>query len=155
MWDAPDLISRENVSSLYWLVGLPRCIYKSSQCRNIQYLSFFFCSFGMSSVEVAVSKTTPNYSRQASNNQQEEELQPISANISAPRVENVGSAHVTFEYRRDPGLRRLGSILALLPMFFSIWSACTRLVDNMHFPADVVGGAVLGSGIAVYCHPLW
>jgi membrane-associated phospholipid phosphatase len=33
--------------------------------------------------------------------------------------------------------------------------ATSRVVDNKHFPADVVGGSVLGLGIAVYINGLW
>ena len=58
-------------------------------------------------------------------------------------------------YRREPFLYRVGSILSLLPMCLAIFIACSRVVDNKHFPADVVGGAVLGSSIALYCYPIW
>ena len=58
-------------------------------------------------------------------------------------------------FRKPPALYRWGSVLALSPMTISIWVACSRLVDNVHFPADVVGGSVLGATIAYYCHPIW
>ena len=115
-------------------------------------------TFGLSSVEAAVYHQMPNYSQLSNDNlSTEEAMQPISMNISTPQPSrnNSGSVYWTVAYRKDPGLRRLGSILALLPMLVSIWAACTRLVDNMHFPADVVGGAILGASVAVYCHPLW
>ena len=31
----------------------------------------------------------------------------------------------------------------------------SRVVDNVHFPADIVGGALLGGSIALFCNPLW
>ena len=113
-------------------------------------------SFGLSSVEVAIRKPTQNNAQVSSGNPEEEEMQPISPSSSnLESGDDTRSGNQVAVYRRDPGLRRLGSILSLVPMFFSIWSACTRLVDNMHFPADVVGGAILGASIAAYCHPLW
>ena len=113
-------------------------------------------SFGLSSAEVAIREPTQNNMEISNQNPDEEEMQPISPNSSTLETsDDTGSGPQVAVYRRDPGLRRLGSILALIPMFFSTWSACTRLVDNMHFPADVVGGAVLGASIAAYCHPLW
>lgn len=45
---------------------------------------------------------------------------------------------------------RLASVLALLPVALAIFVGTSRLHDNKHFPADVVGGAVLGGSIAVY-----
>ena len=51
--------------------------------------------------------------------------------------------------------RRLGSVLALLPMALALFIAASRVVDNKHFPADVVGGAVLGASIASFTHNLW
>ena len=51
--------------------------------------------------------------------------------------------------------RRLGSVLSLLPMALALFIAASRVVDNKHFPADVVGGAVLGASIASFTHNLW
>lgn len=98
-------------------------------CGGVLFCLFLERTIGVSSVQVAV----------------------------AQQLADLGSENtcVVMAYRKPPGLRRLGSILALAPMGVSIWVACSRLVDNVHFPADVVGGAVLGGCIAIYCHPLW
>jgi membrane-associated phospholipid phosphatase len=50
---------------------------------------------------------------------------------------------------------RLISILALLPCGMAMFIAASRVHDNKHFPADVVGGSVLGSSIAIFIHHLW
>ena len=52
-------------------------------------------------------------------------------------------------------LGRFVSMLSLLPLAVATFIACSRVVDNRHFPADVVGGAVLGGSIALFVHGLW
>mmetsp|Transcript_8216 Transcript_8216/g.10740 ORF Transcript_8216/g.10740 Transcript_8216/m.10740 type:complete len:405 (-) Transcript_8216:11-1225(-) len=53
------------------------------------------------------------------------------------------------------GKARLISILALLPMALALFIAASRVHDNKHFPADVVGGAVLGAAISHFVNGLW
>lgn len=53
------------------------------------------------------------------------------------------------------GWARFASILALLPMGLALFIAASRVVDNKHFPADVVAGSLLGSSISIYMHGLW
>jgi len=50
---------------------------------------------------------------------------------------------------------RVISTLGLLPMACALYISAQRVRYNMHFPADVVGGAVLGGSIAVFVHGLW
>jgi diacylglycerol diphosphate phosphatase / phosphatidate phosphatase len=51
---------------------------------------------------------------------------------------------------------RLVSLVSMVfPMGLASFIACSRLVNNKHFPADVVAGATLGLGIAVYVGGLW
>lgn len=50
---------------------------------------------------------------------------------------------------------RLLSILSLLPLALACFVASSRIVDNKHFPADVVGGALLGASVANFVHGLW
>ena len=52
-------------------------------------------------------------------------------------------------------LGRFVSMLSLLPLAVAAFVACSRVVDNRHFPADVVGGALLGGSIALFVHGLW
>lgn len=66
-----------------------------------------------------------------------------------------GNACIALGYRKPPGLRRVGSIVSVLPWALAIWIAASRVVDNLHFPADIVGGSVLGAATAIYCHNLW
>jgi membrane-associated phospholipid phosphatase len=40
-------------------------------------------------------------------------------------------------------------------MGLATYVATSRIVDNKHFPADVVAGSVLGLGISVYVNGLW
>ena len=57
--------------------------------------------------------------------------------------------------RRRDALRRLVSVLALLPLAVATFVAASRIVDNKHHPADVVAGAVLGGSVSVYVNGLW
>jgi membrane-associated phospholipid phosphatase len=53
------------------------------------------------------------------------------------------------------GWSRFISVLALLPMGLALFIAASRVHDNKHFPADVVGGSLLGASISVHIHGLW
>lgn len=68
-----------------------------------------------------------------------------------------GGGVLKLSYEQDEGmlLARLCSLLALVPMFVALWIAASRVRDNKHFPADVLGGAMLGSALATYSHGLW
>ena len=50
---------------------------------------------------------------------------------------------------------RFISIFSLAPMALAIFIAASRVVDNKHWPADVVGGALLGASVATFVHGLW
>lgn len=50
---------------------------------------------------------------------------------------------------------RMISVLSLLPVALSTFIAVSRIHDNKHFPADVVGGALLGGSIAYFTHNLY
>ena len=54
-----------------------------------------------------------------------------------------------------PKYNRLYSILCLLPVALAIFIAASRVVDNKHFPADIVGGCVLGAACASFANRLW
>jgi len=51
--------------------------------------------------------------------------------------------------------KRLYSMLASTPMFLAIFIAASRVHDDVHHPADVVGGALVGIGSAVFSYGLW
>lgn len=73
------------------------------------------------------------------------------------RVTDVdGSVVLRFKATQvAPQIRRLFSILCLLPYALAIFIATSRIVDNKHHPADVVGGSVLGAACAHFAHQLW
>ena len=56
--------------------------------------------------------------------------------------------------KRQP-LYRLASLLSYIPMLFAIFVAASRIVDNKHFPADVIGGAILGGSVASLVFGIW
>ena len=58
-------------------------------------------------------------------------------------------------YTKGPALYRALSVLSLSPLVLALFIAASRVVDNKHFPADAVGGALLGASIAVFTHGLW
>jgi diacylglycerol diphosphate phosphatase / phosphatidate phosphatase len=55
----------------------------------------------------------------------------------------------------DPLQYRIISIFSLVPMGVACFIAASRVVDNKHFPADVITGTVLGASIANFIHGLW
>lgn len=63
---------------------------------------------------------------------------------------------IAIRYKTNvPLLYRLYSTLCLLPVALAIFIAVSRVVDNKHFPADIVGGALLGTASAFFAHRLW
>ena len=53
------------------------------------------------------------------------------------------------------GLFRIRSVVSYAPMLLAIFIASSRVHDNKHFPADVVGGSLLGGSIALLIHNIW
>mmetsp|Transcript_23224 Transcript_23224/g.64589 ORF Transcript_23224/g.64589 Transcript_23224/m.64589 type:complete len:96 (-) Transcript_23224:181-468(-) len=50
---------------------------------------------------------------------------------------------------------RMISLAGLLPLALAVYIAADRVRTNHHFPADVVGGALLGGSVSVFVHGLW
>ncbi len=46
-------------------------------------------------------------------------------------------------------------LLALTPLVYSTFTACSRLVDNWHHPSDIVAGIFLGFFCSVVCYHMW
>jgi diacylglycerol diphosphate phosphatase/phosphatidate phosphatase len=61
----------------------------------------------------------------------------------------------TTTYTKEPALYRAISILSLLPLALALFIATSRIVDNKHFPADVVAGSLLGASTAIFTFYLW
>lgn len=58
--------------------------------------------------------------------------------------------------RRDVvTLYRFISVLSLWPMAIAVFVAASQVAVNKHFPADVVGGAVLGTAVPLYINGIW
>lgn len=64
---------------------------------------------------------------------------------------------VVIQYRliQPTPVRRLMSLISFLPMILAFFIAGSRIHDNHHHPADVVGGSVIGTGISIYFHSVW
>jgi diacylglycerol diphosphate phosphatase/phosphatidate phosphatase len=58
-------------------------------------------------------------------------------------------------YTKEPALYRAISVLSLLPLALALFIATSRIVDNKHFPADVVAGSLLGASTAIFAFSLW
>jgi membrane-associated phospholipid phosphatase len=52
-------------------------------------------------------------------------------------------------------LERIKSVISYAPLILAGFIAASRVVDNKHFPADVIGGAILGASIAKLVHGVW
>jgi len=51
--------------------------------------------------------------------------------------------------------KRILSFLCLLPIFLAVFIASSRVRDNYHHPADVVGGSIVGASAAVWTMGNW
>jgi len=54
-----------------------------------------------------------------------------------------------------PAVYRLMSFLSYLPMVVALFVSVSRVVDNAHFPADVVAGTILGVVVSIFFYRLW
>jgi len=62
---------------------------------------------------------------------------------------------IQYKVRQPTYLQRIISLVSFIPMVLAFFVAGSRVHDNHHHPADIVGGAVLGTGISVYFHQVW
>ena len=53
------------------------------------------------------------------------------------------------------GLKRIGSVLCYAPMLVGYFIALSRVHDDKHHPADVVGGSLLGGVVATLIYGIW
>jgi diacylglycerol diphosphate phosphatase/phosphatidate phosphatase len=65
------------------------------------------------------------------------------------------SGEMLMGYNQPVRYRRIVTILCYIPMVIAGFIASSRLVDNMHFPADVIGGTLLGASVAWLSHGTW
>ena len=70
-------------------------------------------------------------------------------------VQESPDGTILMEYRKPARIKKLYSVLSLIPMAVATFVAASRVVDNKHHPADVVGGAVLGTSMSLFVHGLW
>jgi len=61
----------------------------------------------------------------------------------------------TTSRKEPPRLRRIASLLCYTPMLLATFISASRVADNKHFPADIVGAAVLGGFVASLVHSIW
>lgn len=52
-------------------------------------------------------------------------------------------------------MAKIWSVLSKTPLILAGYISTSRVVDNKHHPADVVGGATLGLSIALWIHNVW
>lgn len=65
------------------------------------------------------------------------------------------SGEIVRTYRQNSRFTRIMSILCYSPIVIAIFIATSRVHDNVHFPADIVGGALLGGSVAHLVHQTW
>lgn len=58
-------------------------------------------------------------------------------------------------HQRTVVVARVASILSKSPLLLAVYIAASRVVDNKHFPADIVGGSVIGLSVALWIHGIW
>lgn len=67
----------------------------------------------------------------------------------------VGSVPREKANSRQHQVARVWSLVAILPVLLALFLGFSRIHDDYHHPADVVGGAVIGGIIAYFCHYVW
>mmetsp|Transcript_21177 Transcript_21177/g.58921 ORF Transcript_21177/g.58921 Transcript_21177/m.58921 type:complete len:198 (-) Transcript_21177:1142-1735(-) len=75
--------------------------------------------------------------------------------IQSWRTKGASDNTVHMVYTSEPSARRIITVLCYTPMLVAMFVATSRLVDNKHFPADVVGGALLGGSLACWSHRIY
>lgn len=77
--------------------------------------------------------------------------------VSSLRIwqQDLASGELTLTQIRAVRLEKIISISCFAPLLLAVFIAASRVVDNRHFPADVVGGGVLGTSIAKMVHGTW
>lgn len=69
--------------------------------------------------------------------------------------QDLASGEFRLTQLRPIQLERIVSICCYAPFLLAFFIAASRVADNKHFPADVVGGAVLGTSVASFVHRVW
>lgn len=77
--------------------------------------------------------------------------------MSASRVLllNKQNGDLIIAYKDNSRYMRIMCIMCYFPVVVAIFIAASRVHDNMHFPADVVGGSLLGGSVALLVHQTW
>lgn len=65
------------------------------------------------------------------------------------------NGELTLRQIRPVRFERINSIVCHAPLLLAGFIAASRVADNKHFPADVVGGSILGASIAKMVHSVW
>ena len=84
-------------------------------------------------------------------------ISPHSGQIYAQYVYTAaaGAGSPATQTQINGAIYRLVSLICYTPMLLALYISSSRIVDNKHFPADVVGGSILGSAIAVLVQSIW
>ena len=76
-------------------------------------------------------------------------VQELPVDSSATDADSLRSS------QRKIAFARIASILCKSPLLLAGWIATSRIVDNKHHPADVVGGSIIGLSIAWWIDGIW
>ncbi|VEU34156.1 unnamed protein product [Pseudo-nitzschia multistriata] len=74
---------------------------------------------------------------------------------NSPQSSNTNSKKQQRQRRNREASYRLLSLLCYSPMLIAAFIAASRVVDNRHFPADVIGGSVIGASTASLVFGIW
>jgi hypothetical protein len=110
-------------------------------------------TFGMSSIQKLVFVKKRPSSSNSNNNHVDNDDDDEEENTALHQSTSVEQLVMT--YTKDPFWNRINSVLALFPVAVGLFVASSRLVDNVHFPADVVGGSILGASVAISVFRIW
>ena len=111
-----------------------------SRINNVHYIS-------SDAAEQALVASRASARRQA-------DLEEVSV-FTLPPKPNLDLVSLSLKIKKSTIWIRIISVFCLSPMLVAYMVAGSRVVNNFHHPADVVGGAVLGTGIAIFVHGIW
>jgi membrane-associated phospholipid phosphatase len=78
-----------------------------------------------------------------------------SSSSSSTATKPATTKEAIFRERNRQALGRLVSLACYAPVLVAVFVAASRVADNRHFPADVIGGAVLGGSVASLVFGIW
>jgi membrane-associated phospholipid phosphatase len=133
-----------------------------SVCGMMLLSQFFYRAFGIHSLLYYPPIPTTTTTTPMTGDQHHDD---IDVDVETPSTNDQHSMSNRSTARRNSNVpkaptatspaKRIISVLCYSPMLVAFFVAASRVRDNKHFPADVVGGSLLGGSISVLVFSVW